>query len=308
LLLESKGILEAKLGTDYPEYADILTNLAWVYYAAGDFQEVENLYRKALDIYKAKLGKDHPQYATTLNNWAAWHYAIGDFQKAKTLYWQALEINEVKLGKHHLRYAATLNNLALLQVATDHPRDALRLMQEEAKIENQVLGQIFSISSDVQRLIYLQQIRSQLEIFLSVVTQYLPDAPDAVQAAFDLVLRRKALSAEAAAMQRTAILRHRYRHLAPQLEQLRQLDNQIASLAWNLPPPEQLAAYQTQLATLYHQRDELDRSLSREIPEMNLQKQLDTANRRAIAQTLPDGTTLVEFVRFDVFNFKAILA
>jgi hypothetical protein len=80
---------------------------------------------------------------------------MDDFQKAKTLYWQALEINEVKLGKHHLRYAATLNNLALLQVATDHPHDALRLMQEEAKIENQVLGQIFSISSDVQRLIYL---------------------------------------------------------------------------------------------------------------------------------------------------------
>jgi len=224
------------------------------------------------------------------------------------LYWQALEINEVKLGKHHLRYAATLNNLALLQVATDHPHDALRLMQEEAKIENQVLGQIFSISSDVQRLIYLQQIRSQLEIFLSMVSKYIAEATDAVQAAFDLVLRRKALSAEAAAMQQIAILSDRYRHLAPQLEQLRQLDNQIASLAWNVPPPEQLTAYQTQLATLYHQRDELDRSLSREIPEMNLQKQLDTANRDAIAKALPEGATLVEFVRFDVFNFKAILA
>ena len=90
-----------------------------------------------------------------LNNLAVLHCEMDDFQKAKTLYWQALEINEVKLGKHHLRYAATLNNLALLQVATDHPHDALRLMQEEAKIENQVLGQIFSISSDVQRLIYL---------------------------------------------------------------------------------------------------------------------------------------------------------
>jgi len=79
LLLESRGILEAKLGTDYPEYANTLTNLAWVYYATGDFQEVETLYREALDICKAKLGKDHPQYATTLNNWAARYYAIGDF-------------------------------------------------------------------------------------------------------------------------------------------------------------------------------------------------------------------------------------
>ena len=141
-----------------------------------------------------------------------------------------------------------------------------------------------------------------------MVCKYIAEATDAVQAAFDLVLRRKALSAEAAAMQQIAILSGRYRHLAPQLEQLRQLDNQIASLAWNVPPPEQLTAYQTQLATLYHQRDELDRSLSREIPEMNLQKQLDTANRDAIAKALPDGATLVECVRFNVFSFKAIRA
>lgn len=181
-------------------------------------------------------------------------------------------------------------------------------MQDAAKIQNQVLGQIFSISSDNQRLTYLQQNRWQLDVFLSLVAQYLPDAPKAVQTAFDLVLRRKALGAEAAAMQRTAILSDRYRHLAPQLEQLRQLDNQIASLTWNVPPPEQLAAYQTQLATLYQQRDEIDRSLSRDIPEMNLQKQLDTANRRAIALALPEGATLMEFVRFNVFNFKAILA
>ena len=178
-------------------------------------------------------------------------------------------------------------------------------MQDAAKIQNQVLGQIFSISSDNQRLTYLQQNRWQLDVFLSLVAQYLPDAPKAVQTAFDLVLRRKALGAEAAAMQRTAILSDRYRHLAPQLEQLRQLDNQIASLTWNVPPPEQLAAYQTQLATLYQQRDEIDRSLSRDIPEMNLQKQLDTANRRAIALALPEGATLMEFVRFNVFNFKA---
>jgi len=181
-------------------------------------------------------------------------------------------------------------------------------MQEAAEIQNQILGQIFSISSDKQRLTYLQQIRGDFYALLSLVTQYLQDARDPVQAAFDLVLRRKALGAEAAAMQRTAILSDRYRHLAPQLEKLRQLDNQIASLTWNVPPTEQLAAYQTQLATLYHQRDELDRSLSRQIPEMNLQKQLETANHRAIALALPEGATLVEFVRFDVFNFRAIQA
>jgi len=158
-----------------------------------------------------------------------------------------LKIFGAKLATDHPDYAVTLNNLALLQVATDRPLEALRRMQEAVEIENRMLSQIFSISSDNQRLTYLQQKRGEFYGFLSLVTQYLQNAPEAVQAAFDLVLRRKALGAEAAAMQRTAILSDRYRHLAPQLEQLRQLDNQIASLAWNVPLPEQLAAYQTQL-------------------------------------------------------------
>ena len=306
LLFKSKEILGTKLGKKHPDYATTLNNLAWLYTATGDFQEVEPLYQEVLDIWEDKLGTNHPNYAAGLNNWAILNQAMGEFQKAEILYRQCLEINELKLGKVHPRYAITLYSLAGIKAATNRSWEALCQMQEAAEIENQMLGQIFSISSDVQRLIYLQQIRGYLEGFLSLVTQYLPDAPDAVQAAFDLVLRRKALGAEAAAMQRTAILSDRYRHLAPQLEQLRQLDNQIASLAWNSPPPEQLAAYQTQLATLYHQRDELDRSLSRDIPEMNLQKQLDTANRDAIAKALPDGATLVECVRFNVFSFKAI--
>jgi len=308
LLLQAKDIWKDKRGTNHSDYARSLNNLALLYIAIDKFSEAKLLLQEARKIWGGQLGTDHPDYAIALNNLALLYKDIGLFSKAKPLYRKTLKIFGAKLATDHPDYAVTLNNLALLQVATDRPLEALRRMQEAVEIENRMLSQIFSISSDNQRLTYLQQKRGEFYGFLSLVTQYLPDAPDAIQAAFDLVLRSKALGAEAAAMQRTAILSDRYRHLAPQLEQLRQLDNQIASLAWNVPPPEQLTAYQTQLATLYQQRDELDRALSRDIPEMNLQKQLDTANRDAIAKALPDGATLVEFVRFDVFNFKAIRA
>jgi CHAT domain-containing protein/tetratricopeptide (TPR) repeat protein len=308
LLRQDLKITRTRLGKNHHHYANSLSSLAVLYHAMGRFTDAEPLLREALEIIRVQLGKNHPHYATILHNLAALYHAMGLSKETELLYQQTLEIREATLGTAHPSYANTLINSATLQAAVDRPQEALNQMQDAAKIENKILGQIFSISSDAQRLTYLQQNYSHLEVFLSLVTQYLPNAPNAVQAAFDLLLRRKALSAEAAAMQRSAILSGRYRHLAPQLEQLRQLDNQIASLAWNVPPPEQLAAYETQLATLYHQRDELDRSLSREIPEMNLQKQLDTANHRAIALTLPEGTTLVEFVRFNVANFKAILA
>jgi tetratricopeptide (TPR) repeat protein len=308
LYRQNLEIMGAKLSTNHPHYATTLNNLASLYQAMDRFCEAELLYQQAQQLVAAKLGTDHPHYALSLNNLAYLYRTMGRFSEAEPLYRQAQQIVAAKLGKNHPHYAANLHNLSGLQAATDRPYQALPLMQDAAKIQSQILGQIFSISSDNQRLTYLQQTRGEFYAFLSLVAKYLPNAPDAVQASFDLVLRRKALGAEAAAIQRTAILSGRYPHLADQLNDLRQLDNQIASLAWNVPPPEQLTAYQTQLATLYQQRDELDRALSRDIPEMNLQKQLDTANRDAIAKALPDGATLVEFVRFDVFNFKAIRA
>ena len=92
-----------------------------------------------------------------------------------------MKIFGAKLATDHPDYAVTLNNFALLEAATDSPLEALRRMQEAVEIENRMLSQIFSISSDNQRLTYLQQKRGEFYGFLSLVTQYLPDAPDAIQ-------------------------------------------------------------------------------------------------------------------------------
>ncbi|MBW4492370.1 MAG: tetratricopeptide repeat protein [Oscillatoria princeps RMCB-10] len=308
LYLQAKEIRRVALGENHPDYATSLNNLAGLYESMGRFADAEPLYLQAKEITRVALGANHPDYARSLNNLAALYYAMGRFADAEPLYLQAMEIRRVALGENHPDYATSLNNLAGLLAATDRPQEALRLMREAAKIQTQILGQIFSISSDTQRLNYMQQNYWQLEAFLSLVAQYLPDDSEAVRAAFQLIMQRKALATEAATLQRLLILFERYRHLAPQLEQLRQLEHQIAYQTLNVPPPEQLPAYRNRLDALQEQRDELDRQISRQIPEMNLQKQLDNASRDAIAKALPKGAALVEFVRFDVVNFKAVEA
>ena len=52
----------------------------------------------------------------------------------------------------------------------------------------------------------------------------------------------------------------------------------------------------------------MEADLARQIPEMNLEQRLRTADRRAVALGLPEGSTLVEFVRFNVFDFRAVTA
>ncbi len=309
LFLQAMTIRKAQLGENHPHYAQSLNNLATLYQAMKRFADAEYLYLQAMEIWKKQLGENHPDYALSLNNLGGLYYAMKQFAKAEPLFLQAITIKKAQLGENHPDYALSLNNLAGLMAAMNRPQEALSLMQEAAKIQNRTIGEILSISSDRQRLEYLRQNYWQLEVFLSLVNQYFPHDPAAKQAALDLVLRRKGLATEAGILLRTLIASDRYRHLAPQLDELRQLHHQIAYVTWQVPKsPEGLKEYLQRLADLNRKQDELEQFLSRQIPEMNLQQQLDDANRQAIAATLPPGSTLVELVQFRVCNFSGVEA
>lgn len=66
-------------------------------------------------------------------------------------------------------------------------------------------------------------------MLLSLVLAHFRDLPDAVRLALDYVLRRKALAAEAASVQRRAILSGRYPQLRVSLQRLDLLRGQVAS-------------------------------------------------------------------------------
>ncbi|MCT7987754.1 CHAT domain-containing tetratricopeptide repeat protein [Laspinema olomoucense] len=310
LYLQAMEIRRVQLGENHPDYASSLNNLAGLYYAMGRLSDAEPLYLQAMEIWRVQLGENHPDYATSLNNLAGLYYAMGRLSDAEPLYRQAMEIRRVQLGEHHPDYAAILQNVTILTAATDRPQEAFRLMQEANQIQNRTIGEILSISSDRQRLEYMQQNYWQLERFLSLITQYLPENATAKQAALDLVLRRKGLATEAGLLLRSLILSGRYPHLMPEFEKLRQLIQQVSFLTTQMQNQsgERLSSYRAELARVTLEREEVERSLSRQMPEMNLQMHLNHASREAIAQALPKGSTLVEFVRFNVFNFKAVKA
>ena len=201
-----------------------------------------------------------------------------------------------------------MNNLALLCVATGREVEALKLMQKAAVIDERMIGQVFSIGSESQRMAYLATLQGNLNAFLSLVTQYLPYSREAVQAGLELVLRRKAIGAEALAAQRDAVLGGRYPALQPKLQELTTWRRQIAQKTLAGPGSEGPEAHQKLLAEWTAQKERLEEELVRQIPEMNLEQKLRAADRQAVAQALPGGSVLVEFIRFDDFDFKAVPA
>ncbi|MFL5587291.1 MAG: CHAT domain-containing protein [Ktedonobacteraceae bacterium] len=308
LLQQTLDIRRAALGEQHPEVAISLNNLALLYKLVGNYTQGESLYQQALKTWRMALGEEHPHVADALDNLATLYTAMGNYAQAEPLLWQALAIRRKTLGKEHPDVALSLNNLANLYVATDRTVEALTIKEEATAIEDKMIGQIFSIGSERQRMAYLATFQVNFDIFLSLVLQHLSLSRMAVQAALNVVLRRKAIGAEALAAQRDAVLSGRYPGLAPKLRELTTLRTQIVQKTLAGPGPEGILVHQQLLADWTVQKEQLEAELARQIPEMNLAQKLLDADQRRVAKALPQDTALIEFVRFPIYDFKAIPA
>jgi CHAT domain-containing protein/tetratricopeptide (TPR) repeat protein len=306
-----KEAIEVKrkvLGELHPSLASSLDNLGSLCRSIGSYTAAEQLCRQALEIRRSALGEKHAEFGASLHNLATLSDAIGNYDAAEKLYEQAIEIKRAVLGEHHPDVALSLHNLAVVFVATGREAAARELMELALAIQDQIMGQVFSISSEKERAAYLNSVRSRLDIFLSLVTQHVAASPEAVQSVLSLVLRRKALEAEALAMQRDAVLSGKYPAVAPTLREITTLRAQIAQRTLAGPGREGLQAHLQYLAERNAQKDRLESEVARQVPEMNIEQKLRSVDHQVVAMAMPVGTTLVEFVRFDVADFKAVPA
>jgi len=309
LYRQALEIRKKALGEDHADVGQTLNNLAGLYYRNKDYPVAESLYRDALEIWRKALGDEHPDVAACANNLALLHYEKGDYTAAEPLYRQALRIWRKALGgEEHPNIGRVLNNLGALCVAIQRQDEAFELMKQAAEIEDCLIGQVFSIGSERQRAAIMEELQTRLSSFLSVVSHYFRDSSEAVRTALDLVLRRKAVGAEALAAQRDAVLGGEYPELLPKLQELTALRMKIAQKTLARPGPEGIDAYRKLLADWNAQKERLEAELARKIPEMNLEQKLRHVDRHVVAQALPENTALIEFVRFDVFDFQAVPA
>ena len=308
LYTRAMEIWREALGAEHPDYAISLNNLAELYRDMGRYTDAEPLYTRAMEIWREELGAEHPDYATNLNNLAELYKAMGRYADAEPLYRRAMEIQRAVLGEEHPNYAGSLNNLAVLYAATDRADEALKLMEEAAVVDDRMIGQVFAISSESQKMAYLRMIGGNTDAFLSLVYGYLSHDPEAVRSTMDLALRRKCLVAEAMAIQLEMALGERYPELQSKFQELHTLKTQIAHKTWAGPGPEGPAQHLQLLKQWSAQKEQLEAELARQIPEMSMELKLREADRQAVASALPDGYALVEFVRFHLYDFQAVPA
>jgi tetratricopeptide (TPR) repeat protein len=140
LFRRSLQIREKHLGSDHPDVAVSLNNLALLLQTQGKYADAEPLYRRALKIDEKALGTDHPGVAINLNNLAGLLAAQGKYAEAEPLYRRALKIWEEQLGGDHPSVATSLNNLAGLLRAQGKYTEAEPLYRRSLKINEEQLG------------------------------------------------------------------------------------------------------------------------------------------------------------------------
>lgn len=308
LFLEVLQIQRAALGENNPDTALTMQNLAALYKVMGRYPEAEPLYRKALGIFEASLGSKHPDVALALHNLASLYQGMGKYEEAEPLYRKALEVRIAVLGSGHPDVADTQDSLASLFAATSRPGEALDLIRRAQKINDRLMMDVFRFANENQRMKYLDVIRGEMDACLSLISQSLSNSPEAVAAGFDMVLKRKAIVAEAWAAQRDAVLGGRYPELAPLFRKLTTLNTQIAQKTMSGPGPEGPEAHRQTIEKWETGKEELESSLAEKVPEIGLERRLAEANRLKVAEALPSGAALVEFVKFYPFDFRAVRA
>lgn len=299
--------IRQRLDKRHPEVASSLNNLARVKFDTGHFAEAIQLYREVLAIRTETLPATHPHIAQSLNNLGMAYLATGTYAEGLPLLEEALARRRALYPDGHPDVAETLVNLSVCLAASDRAASALELLIEAARHDERTIEQVFAFANEAQRLEYALRMRKYFYVFLSLAAGSLRGSRAAVQAACDLALRRKAITAEALAVQTDVVLRGRYPELAEKLRELTSLRAQIAEKTINAPDANR-AEEARLLATWRDEAEKLESALARGIPEMALSNRMRHANSETVAAALASDTVLVDFVRFHLFDFHAVPA
>jgi tetratricopeptide (TPR) repeat protein len=139
-----KNLLEIapdRLSCEHPSVADILNNLAAIYYDQGRYQEAESLFTQALKLRQKVMGENHPAVADSLNNLGNLYRVCGKFEQAEIHLKRSLKIiqeNHLKIDT--VEIANCIGNLGLVFYEQGKYNQAVQFMNTAHINREKILG------------------------------------------------------------------------------------------------------------------------------------------------------------------------
>jgi tetratricopeptide (TPR) repeat protein/tRNA A-37 threonylcarbamoyl transferase component Bud32 len=132
----ARVLKEQALGTDDPDVASTISNIALSLNALGRRNEALELIDLSLRIHRRTLGTTHPQNATDLNNRGVILAAMSDLPNALKSYQEANEIWEHEFGSTSPALAFSLTGLGVSLVGLGRPSEAIAPLEQALDIRH----------------------------------------------------------------------------------------------------------------------------------------------------------------------------
>ncbi|MBW4547117.1 MAG: tetratricopeptide repeat protein [Symplocastrum torsivum CPER-KK1] len=169
------SVTQVRYGSEHPDVATSLNNLALLYHYTGCYSKAESMYLQALDLYNRLLGDKHIALANSLNNLAGLYASQSHYSEAEPLYLKTLELLKNLLGEENPRLANSLNNLAGLYESQGRYVEAEPLYLQALELNQRLLGDdhpdtVLTLGN-LGSLYYSQELYSQAEPLLVQVLE-----------------------------------------------------------------------------------------------------------------------------------------
>ncbi|WP_414545183.1 tetratricopeptide repeat protein [Nostoc sp. CCY0012] len=307
-LKQALEIQQSLFPNGHIDIVNTFNNIAVFYLEFDQYEQAEHFLKQSVNMLEKLFPDGHPEVATRLNNLGIIYLEQKEYEKAKYHFQQVFEIHQKFFPHCHPNTIKSIRGLATVFVATGNYKESLGRLQTAIDMENTILSRILAASNEKDRLLYLNQIRSTLDLYFSLITKYFEHNLEIVQTTLTLVWQRKAINIAAITALNAAIYSGRYPHLEIEFQKLRSLSNQIIRLTTSSNEDEfgnqqqlSIDIINQQVTKAQTEYDELEKFLATQVPEIQLKEEI---NYQVIAAEIPKDTALVEFVRFQNLDFE----
>jgi len=302
LLERALAIFGQALGPEHPHVATTYDNLANLCYLEGDYDAVRPLLERALAMREKVFGPEHPDVAASLNSLGILLKAQGDYEGAKSYFEGALAIRERALSSEHPEVTDSqeeLNRIALLQM---DQRTSWEGSSRGFVARRRQLERIYRISSERQALLYAEKVRDSVDLVASTVAALgEANAPDSVCS----FLATAVLQTKGQVLDEISV-RHRLgksgdQEIAAVGDSLKAARLLIATLYARGPEEGNPAEYLPRLRTAISAKEKWELRLATTSITFRAEREEKSATTSSVAACLPEGATLVEFLRYAHF-------
>ncbi|MGC3943912.1 MAG: CHAT domain-containing protein [Chryseolinea sp.] len=185
--------MENRLGKTNPDYASMLNNLASLYMVMQKDERVEDLLRKASEIYKSNFGETNPAYAKSISDLGNFYRYKNRLADATPLIEKALKIREQTLGINHPHYVQSQEDMAILLWKRHAWDDAVIHYRAAMQKSLDFIGSYFPPMSEAEKTKYWDILSPRFQRFYNFAIEASKVQPAIVEEMFDYQIATKAL-------------------------------------------------------------------------------------------------------------------